>query len=162
MLLCGPPGCGKTTIASVVAHQTSRRFVEPSATSAGVAEVRKVLAAAQKELDVDGTRTLVFHRRDPTSPRLSRMLLLPAVEAGFISLIGATTENPSFSVNAALVSRSILMVLKPISAADIVKLLARAPNEDPDLDGHVSAESPVLQTDREPVRRRRAPGAEPP
>lgn len=145
VLLYGPPGCGKTTIASVVAHQTSRRFVELSATSAGVAEVRKVLAAAQKELGVGGTRTLVFIDEIHRFSKAQQDVLLPAVEDGVISLIGATTENPSFSVNAALVSRSILMALKPISTADIVTLLARALNEDPDLDGHVSAESQVLE-----------------
>ncbi|MDX3020081.1 AAA family ATPase [Streptomyces acidiscabies] len=98
VLLYGPPGCGKTAIASVVAHRTSRRFVELSATSAGVTEVRKVLADVQKELDADGTRTLVFSDDIHRFSRAQQDVFLPAVEDGVISLIGATTENPSFSM----------------------------------------------------------------
>ncbi|MFC7849331.1 replication-associated recombination protein A [Arthrobacter sp. NPDC057388] len=131
VLLWGPPGVGKTTIASVIARQTSRRFVELSATSAGVADVRKTLAAAQKVLDDDDTRTLVFIDEIHRFSKAQQDVLLPAVETGVISLIGATTENPSFSVNSALVSRSIMLVLRPVEAREVVNLLSRALEEDP-------------------------------
>lgn len=130
VLLCGPPGVGKTTIASVIAHQTSRRFVELSATSAGVADVRKTLAAAQKALE-NGEQTLVFIDEIHRFSKAQQDVLLPAVESGLISLIGATTENPSFSVNSALVSRSILLVLRPVEDHNLVALLSRALKEDP-------------------------------
>lgn len=130
VILYGPPGCGKTTIANVIARQTSRLFVELSATSAGVADVRKMLAAAQKALD-GGEQTLVFIDEIHRFSKAQQDVLLPAVEAGTISLIGATTENPSFAVNAALVSRSILLVLRPLENDDIVSLLTRALDEDP-------------------------------
>lgn len=130
VLLWGPPGVGKTTIASVVAHRTSRRFVELSATSAGVADVRKTLAAAHKALE-KGEQTLVFIDEIHRFSKTQQDVLLPAVESGLISLIGATTENPSFSVNSALVSRSILLVLRPVENSDVVILLSRALKEDP-------------------------------
>jgi putative ATPase len=130
VLLWGPPGVGKTTIASVIAHQTSRRFVELSATSAGVADVRKTLAAAQKALE-NGEQTLVFIDEIHRFSKAQQDVLLPAVESGLISLIGATTENPSFSVNSALVSRSILLVLRPVEDHNLVALLSRALKEDP-------------------------------
>jgi putative ATPase len=129
VLLYGPPGCGKTSIASVIAHQTSRRFVVLSATSAGVADVRKALTEAQKALD-NGEQTLVFIDEIHRFSKAQQDVLLPAVEAGTISLIGATTENPSFAVNAALVSRSILLVLHPVERDDIVALLSRALEDD--------------------------------
>ncbi|MFM9478566.1 MULTISPECIES: replication-associated recombination protein A [Streptomyces] len=132
VLLWGPPGSGKTTVASAIAHQTSRCFVELSATSAGVADVRKTLAAAQKTLDA-GEQTLVFIDEIHRFSKAQQDVLLSAVEAGLISFIGATTENPSFAVNAALVSRSILMVLRPLKSRDIVALLARALDDDPQL-----------------------------
>ncbi|MFF1880250.1 replication-associated recombination protein A [Pseudarthrobacter sp. NPDC058196] len=131
VLLWGPPGVGKTTIASVIARQTSRCFVELSATSAGVADVRRALATARKALDDDGTQTLVFIDEIHRFSKAQQDVLLPAVEAGVISLIGATTENPSFSVNSALVSRSILLVLRPVEDRGVVDLLSRALQEDP-------------------------------
>lgn len=135
VLLYGPPGTGKTTIASVIAHQTSRTFTELSATSAGVKDVRLALSNAKKTLDEDGTQTLVFIDEIHRFSKAQQDVLLPAVEDGTISLIGATTENPSFSVNSALVSRSVLMVLRPIDNDDIAALLARALSEDPVLSG---------------------------
>lgn len=133
LLLYGPPGTGKTTIANVIARNTSKRFAELSATSAGVADVRKMLAAAQKALDEDDESTLTFIDEIHRFSKAQQDVLLPAVESGLISLVGATTENPSFSVNAALVSRSILLVLEPITNDDIVVLLQRALDEDAEL-----------------------------
>lgn len=145
VLLWGPPGVGKTTIASVIARQTSRRFVELSATSAGVADVRKTLAGAQKALD-DDLQTLVFIDEIHRFSKAQQDVLLPAVEAGVISLIGATTENPSFSVNSALVSRSILLVLRPVEDGEVVNLLSRALEEDPVLSATgIGFADPALQ-----------------
>ncbi|MFF2053794.1 replication-associated recombination protein A [Leifsonia sp. NPDC058194] len=145
VILYGPPGCGKTTIASVIAAQTSKQFEVLSATSAGVADVRKTLAAAQKALDADGTQTLVFIDEIHRFSKAQQDVLLPAVETGIISLIGATTENPSFSVNAALVSRSIMLVLRPVERHDIVALLERALEHDPVLSAAgVTAEDEAL------------------
>lgn len=131
VLLWGPPGVGKTTIASVIAGQASRCFVELSATSAGIADVRKTLAAARKALTENGVRSLVFIDEIHRFSKGQQDVLLPAVEAGLITLIGATTENPSFSVNSALVSRSILLVLRPVENREVVNLLSRALEVDP-------------------------------
>lgn len=129
VLLWGPPGTGKTTIASVIANATSKRFVEVSATSTGVPELRKILGQAAKDLEQDQP-TLLFVDEIHRFSKTQQDVLLPAVESGTVSLIGATTENPSFSVNSALVSRSILMVLRPLDASDIAALLARTLDED--------------------------------
>ncbi|WP_311245329.1 MULTISPECIES: replication-associated recombination protein A [unclassified Microbacterium] len=144
VLLYGPPGCGKTTIASVIAKTTNRKFVELSATSAGVADVRKVLAAAEKDR-AEGVSTLLFLDEIHRFSKAQQDVFLPAVETGLISLIGATTENPSFSVIAALVSRSILLVLRPVEKDDIVVLLQRALRDDPELADKVTAEVEVLE-----------------
>ena len=132
ILLYGPPGCGKTTIASVIARRTSRRFTELSATSAGVAEVRRVIAAAEQALR-SGEQTLVFIDEIHRFSKTQQDVLLPAVESGTISLIGATTENPSFAVNSALVSRSMVMELRQIESHDIAQILSRALNDDPSM-----------------------------
>lgn len=138
VLLYGPPGSGKTTIASVVAHGTDQRFVELSATSAGVKDVRKVLDDARRALTDEDVRTLVFIDETHRFSKAQQDVLLPAVEDGTISLIGATTENPSFSVNAALVSRSILLVLEPLTEDDLVALVDRALGDPRGFDGGVS------------------------
>lgn len=144
VLLYGPPGSGKTSIASVIAHATSKAFVELSATSAGVADVRKVLATAKKTRETDGTHTLVFIDEIHRFSKAQQDVLLPVVESGAISLIGATTENPSFAVNSALVSRSILMVLKPVGNEHIVALLEHAITHPEGLGDMVTAEPQVL------------------
>lgn len=146
VLLYGPPGTGKTSIASVIATSSSQRFIELSATSAGVKDVRTALTDARKALNDNGTRTLIFVDEIHRFSKSQQDVLLPAVENGTISLIGATTENPSFSVNSALVSRSILMVLQPIIDKDIVALLRRAIDEPKGLDHAVTADDDVLTT----------------
>ena len=130
ILLYGPPGSGKTSIAQVIAEQTSQRFVELSATSAGVKEVRAAITAAEKALEDDDTSTVLFLDEIHRFSKAQQDVLLPVVESGLIQLIGATTENPSFSVNAALVSRAHLLVLEPLSEHDIVELLERALADD--------------------------------
>lgn len=144
VLLYGPPGSGKTSMANVIAHQTSRTFVELSATSAGVADVRKVLAAARKAQETEGVQTLVFIDEIHRFSKAQQDVLLPVVESGTISLIGATTENPSFAVNSALVSRSILMVLRPVENHHIVELLNRALVDPAGLSQTVTAQPQVL------------------
>ncbi|WP_257478346.1 replication-associated recombination protein A [Acidipropionibacterium jensenii] len=122
VILYGPPGSGKTSIADAIAHETGQRFVTLSATAAGVKDVRKVLADARAE----DRGTVVFIDEIHRFSRTQQDVLLPAVEDGAITLIGATTENPSFSVNSALVSRSILVELSPIDIDDIANLIRSA------------------------------------
>jgi putative ATPase len=123
--LWGPPGTGKTTIAEVIATVTSREFVRLSAVTSGVKDVREVIDAARDRLGQNGRRTIVFvdeiHRFNATQ----QDSLLPAVEAGLITLIGATTENPFFQVNAPLRSRSTLLRLEVLGDDDLSKLLER-------------------------------------
>jgi putative ATPase len=126
VILWGPPGTGKTTIASVIARSTSQRFDELSATSAGVKEVRTALANAQKARDSDSVSTLLFIDEIHRFSKTQQDVLLPAVENRTITLVGATTENPSFSVNSALLSRSLLLTLRPLMPDDVVFLLERA------------------------------------
>lgn len=122
VILYGPPGSGKTSIADAIAHETGQRFVTLSATAAGVKDVRKVLADARAE----DRGTVVFIDEIHRFSKTQQDVLLPAVEDGAITLIGATTENPSFSVNSALVSRSILVELSPIDIGDIANLIRSA------------------------------------
>ncbi|MDA2956088.1 MAG: replication-associated recombination protein A [Ilumatobacteraceae bacterium] len=125
IILWGPPGTGKTTIAEVIATVTSREFVRLSAVTSGVKDVREVIDAARDRLGQNGRRTIVFvdeiHRFNATQ----QDSLLPAVEAGLITLIGATTENPFFQVNAPLRSRSTLLRLEVLGDDDLSKLLER-------------------------------------
>jgi len=142
VLLYGPPGTA--SIAAVIAEQTSQVFVELSATSAGVKEVRAEITAAEKRLTDYGSGTVLFLDEIHRFSKAQQDILLPVVEKGLIALIGATTENPSFSVNSALVSRSILMVLRPLERGDLVDLLNRAIDEPRGLDGSVSASGEAL------------------
>lgn len=125
IILWGPPGTGKTTIAEVIATVTRREFVRLSAVTSGVKDVREVIDAARDRLGQNGRRTIVFvdeiHRFNATQ----QDSLLPAVEAGLITLIGATTENPFFQVNAPLRSRSTLLRLEVLGDDDLGKLLVR-------------------------------------
>ena len=145
VLLYGPPGTGKTTIASVIAATTSSRFVELSATSATVKDVRRVLTEASDAMYDRDLHTLVFLDEIHRFTKAQQDILLPAVEAGTISLIGATTENPSFSVNSALVSRSILLVLKALDEHSIRQLLRAALRDPRGLDDQLSIEEPALE-----------------
>jgi putative ATPase len=125
ILLWGPPGTGKTTLASVVAAQTQRRFVSLSAVTAGVRDVREVIQAARRHLDDDGQGTILFLDEVHRFNKSQQDALLPAVEAGVLTLIGATTENPFFEVNAPLISRSSVFRLEPLRDADIAVLAER-------------------------------------
>jgi putative ATPase len=106
MILWGPPGSGKTTLAEVIAHLTRARFISLSAVSAGVADLRKVVDEAQKLRQFSQQRTILFIDEIHRFNKAQQDAVLPHVERGVVTLIGATTENPSFEVNAALLSRS--------------------------------------------------------
>ena len=125
VFLWGPPGVGKTTIASVVSRATNRRFVELSAVTAGVKEVRAELDAARREL-ARGRATVLFVDEVHRFNKAQQDVLLPAVENRLVTLIAATTENPSFSVISPLLSRSLLLTLKPLTDDDIGVLIDRA------------------------------------
>ena len=126
IILWGPAGSGKTTLAHVVAGATDAHFEARSAVTAGVAEVRKVINEARDRLGQQGARTLLFLDEIHRFNKAQQDALLPAVENGWIILVGATTENPSFEVNAPLMSRSILFRLNPLTEEDVRTLLVRA------------------------------------
>lgn len=145
VLLWGPPGTGKSSIAYVIGQSTSKRFVELSATSATVKEVRDVFAKAERARDENGEDTILFLDEIHRFTKSQQDILLPAVEDGTIALIGATTENPSFSVISALQSRSILLTLEPLNVQDIADLLRRAVNDPRGLAGTIRADDEVLE-----------------
>ena len=125
MLLHGPPGSGKTTLARIVAASSGAAFEELSAVEAGRPEVRAVLARARERLE-NGRRTIFFLDEIHRFNKAQQDALLPAVEEGLVTLIGATTENPSFEVNRALLSRTRLYELVELTEADVLTLLRRA------------------------------------
>jgi len=126
IILWGPPGTGKTTLARVIAAMTRAHFVPFSAVLAGIKEIKEVMAAAQVRRRRGGTRTIVFVDEIHRFNKAQQDAFLPRVEAGDIVLIGATTENPSFEVNAALLSRSKVFVLQPLTSEAVETILRRA------------------------------------
>ncbi|CAO3654893.1 unnamed protein product [Mucor fragilis] len=126
MVLWGPPGCGKTTIARIISKMTKSRFVELSATSHGTADVKKAFEDAKGHLMLTGQKTFVFIDEIHRFSKTQQDLFLPYVEHGTIRLIGATTENPSFKVNSALLSRCKVFVLKRLDQDQIESILSRA------------------------------------
>ena len=129
MILWGPPGSGKTSLAFVLARMTGAYFVAVSAVTAGVAELRKVVAAASERRRHGGARTILFIDELHRFNRAQQDAILPHVENGVITLIGATTENPSFEVNAALLSRCRVFRLEALGDADVERLIDRALND---------------------------------
>ncbi len=126
VILYGPPGIGKTTLAEIIATETRRRFLEISATASGVKEVREVLEAARRRLEDDGEKTCLFIDEIHRFNKAQQDVLLPDVENGVIALIGATTQNPFFALTSALVSRSRIFELAMLSPDDIGTILDRA------------------------------------
>jgi putative ATPase len=137
VLLWGPPGTGKTTLAYVVSLVTRRRFVELSAVSAGVRDVRAAIEQARSQLGLTGTQTILFIDEVHRFNKAQQDALLPAVENRWVSFIGATTENPSFSVVGPLLSRSLLLTLTPLSDEDMTAVLNRALADERGLNGSV-------------------------
>src|SRR5580765_1828670 len=125
MILYGPPGVGKTTLARIVAETTGAAFEELSAVSARVDDVRGVLQRARDRLGANGTRTILFLDEIHRFNKGQQDALLPAVESGLVTLIGATTENPYFEVNSALLSRCQLFQLEPLTEEDVAAIVRR-------------------------------------
>ncbi|WP_300681738.1 replication-associated recombination protein A [Nocardioides sp.] len=144
LLLWGPPGTGKTTIASIVSGQTNRSFVEISAVSAGIKEVRAAIDAARAQLVATGKETVLFVDEVHRFSKAQQDALLPGVENRWVTLIAATTENPSFSVISPLLSRSLLLRLQSLTDDDIRDVIGRAVADERGLAGEYTLEEPAL------------------
>lgn len=144
LILWGPPGTGKTTLAHVIAKGTGRKFVELSAITAGVKDVRRVMEEALTARDLFKTTTVLFLDEIHRFNKAQQDALLPGVENRWVVLVAATTENPSFSVVSPLLSRSLLLTLKPLTDADIEGLLQRAVTDVRGLGGEVELSAEAL------------------
>ncbi|WP_431801695.1 replication-associated recombination protein A [Microbacterium sp. bgisy203] len=138
VILWGPPGTGKTTLAQAIARTSGRRFVELSAVTAGVKDVREVMQDAMTQRDLYGLSTILFLDEIHRFTKAQQDALLPGVENGWVILIAATTENPSFSVISPLMSRSLLLTLQPLTDDDLGLLIDRAVGDPRGLAGAVT------------------------
>jgi putative ATPase len=138
VILWGPPGTGKTTLAQAIARSSGRRFVELSAVTAGVRDVREVMQEALTQRDLYGQSTILFLDEIHRFTKAQQDALLPGVENGWVVLIAATTENPSFSIISPLLSRSLLLTLKPLTDDDLRMLVDRAVADPRGLSGAVA------------------------
>src|ERR1043165_1035940 len=130
LIFHGPPGTGKTTLAELIAGYTKRHFERENAASVGVKRIREIIDDAARRLEGGGKRTILFLDEIHRFTRAQQDVLLGDVERGLVTLIGATTENPLFACNSALVSRSRLCRLAPLTEGQIVEVLRRAISED--------------------------------
>lgn len=144
IIFYGPPGTGKTTLAYLVATASQRNFVEVSAVSAGVKEVRAVIKQAREQLLATGKQTVLFVDEVHRFSKSQQDALLPAVENSWVILVAATTENPSFSVVSPLLSRSLLLTLNPLNKQDVRGVLRRALTDERGLKGKVTANEDAL------------------
>jgi putative ATPase len=144
LLLWGPPGTGKTTIASIVSTQTNRAFVEVSAVAAGVKEVRAAIDGARARLAATGQETVLFVDEVHRFSKAQQDALLPGVENRWVTLVAATTENPFFSVISPLLSRSLLLTLEPLTDDDIRAVVERALADERGLAGRVSIDEDAV------------------
>src|SRR5450759_2260347 len=145
LVLWGPPGTGKTTLAHVVSLATKRKFAELSAVSAGVKDVRSAIETARSELGLTGTQTVLFIDEVHRFNKAQQDALLPAVENRWVSFIGATTENPSFSVVGPLLSRSLLLTLQPLGEADMREVIGRALTDERGLGGAITLDDDAAE-----------------
>ena len=138
LIIWGPPGTGKTTLASVIARSSGRNFVELSAVTAGVKDVRDVLENARRSTELGALAPVLFLDEIHRFTKAQQDALLPGVENGLVVLVAATTENPSFSVIAPLLSRSLMVTVRPLDPSDIEQVLERALVDERGLGGAVS------------------------
>ncbi|MDP5107900.1 MAG: AAA family ATPase, partial [Candidatus Nanopelagicales bacterium] len=143
LILWGPPGSGKTTLAHVVSVSTGRSFIELSATSSGVKEVREVIDLARRRF-AKGVGTVLFIDEIHRFSKSQQDSLLAGVEEGWVTLVAATTENPSVSINSALMSRSLVLPLNPLTEADIILLLEKALNSEKGLKNKYQCQKEAL------------------
>ncbi len=144
LMLWGPPGTGKTTIASILSQQTNRRFVEVSAVAAGVKEVRAAIDAARRELARGGSETVLFVDEVHRFTKAQQDALLPGVENRWVTLVAATTENPFFSVISPLLSRSLLLRLESLTDDDVRSVVASALTDERGLAGELELADDAL------------------
>lgn len=145
LILWGPPGTGKTTLAQAIASSSGRRFVELSAVTAGIKDVRTVMERALNDRDLYGVSTVLFLDEIHRFTKAQQDALLPGVENGWVTLVAATTENPSFSVISPLLSRSLLLTLQPLEDEDLSLLLRRAISDPRGLAGAVEVTDEAIE-----------------
>ena len=144
VVLWGPPGTGKTTIAKAIAFNSGRRFVELSAVTSGVKDVREAIDRARQDRESFGSSTILFLDEIHRFSKAQQDVLLPAVESGWVVLVAATTENPSFSVISPLLSRSLMLTLNPIELQDLELLINRALTDSRGLKSRFSVSDQVV------------------